>query len=146
MILVSACLLGENCKYNGGNNKNQKVLDFLNGKEYKAICPEVLGGLDTPRDASEIKGNAKRILSGCGKVVSCKGKDVTDEFLKGAKVSLEIAKSNNSKIAILKAKSPSCGKGTIYDGSFSGKKISGNGLTAQLLMDNGIDVFTEEEI
>lgn len=146
MILVSACLLGENCKYNGGNNKNQKVLDFLKGKQYKAICPEVLGGLDTPRDASEIKGIAKEILAGCGKVVSCKGKDVTDEFLDGARASLEIAKLNNSKIAILKAKSPSCGKGVIYDGSFTGEKIAGNGLTAELFMDNGIDVFTEEEI
>ena len=124
MILVSACLVGKNCKYSGGNNENTKVLEFLKDKEYIKICPECMGGLSTPREKSEIC---------CEKVFSENGKDVTDNFEKGAKESLEIAKKYKCNLAILKQGSPSCGFGKIYDGTFSGKKIKGNGVTAYLL-------------
>ena len=146
MILVSACLCGENCKYSGGNNKNEKVLEFIKDKEVIYICPEELGGLSTPRNPAEILGDARGILEGRDKIITNNDKDVTLEFLKGAWESLKIAKENKVEFAILKAKSPSCGKGMVYNGTFSGVKIKGNGLTAELLIENGIDVLTEEEL
>ena len=109
MILVSACLLGKNCKYNGGNNFCPAVIEFLKDKEYKEICPECMGGLSTPRAPSEIKD---------GKVFSKTGTDVTKEFIKGAEESLKLAKEYGVSMAILKQGSPSCGYGRIYDGSF----------------------------
>ena len=138
MILVSKCLLGGNCKYNGGNNFNEKVVEYLKDKEYEEICPECMGGLPTPRDASEINQST-------GKVFSAKGKDVTENFTKGAEKSLEIAKKTNAHMAILKQSSPSCGFGTVYDGTFSNKKIKGNGITAQLLYENGLEILTEKD-
>ena len=139
MVLVSKCLLGGNCKYNGGNNFNQKVVEYIDGKDYIEICPECMGGLTTPRDPSEIDLES-------GRVYSCRGKDVTENFLKGAQQTLEIAKKNKADTAILKQSSPSCGFGLIYDGSFSGRKINGNGITAQLLSENGIKIFTEKDL
>ncbi len=139
MVLVSKCLLGENCKYNGGNNYNKKIVEYLEDKEYISICPECLGGLPVPRDPSEINPSN-------GKVFSSEGKDVTENFIIGAEKALEIAKKNNAKLAILKQSSPSCGFGTVYDGSFSGNKISGMGKTAQLLFENGVKIITEKDI
>ncbi len=139
MILVSKCLLGENCKYNGGNNFNKKVVEYLEGKEYVGVCPECMGGLTTPRDPSEI-------VPGTGRVFSSEGKDVTANFIKGAKETLEIAKTYKVDRAILKQTSPSCGYGMIYDGSFSGRKITGNGITAQFIADNGIEILTEKDL
>ncbi len=137
MIIVSACLLGINCKYDGGNNLNKKVLDlFLEGKAIP-VCPEQLGGLSTPRLPSEIIN---------GKVFDIEGKDVTKNFLKGANETLRLAKLLECKKAILKENSPSCGVKYIYDGTFSGKKIKGNGITAALLKANGRKVVSEEEI
>ena len=146
MILVSACLSGENCKYNGGNNKNDKVLEFIKDKDVIYVCPEEDGGLNTPREPAEIQGTAQGVLKGNDKIKTCKGNDVTENFMRGALKTLEIAKKNKVKIAILKAKSPSCGKGIVYDGNFSGSKIVGNGVTAELLIKNGIKVLTEEEV
>lgn len=146
MIIVSACLCGDNCKYNGKNNENKKVKDFLSGKEFVKICPEELGGLSTPRNPAEIITSSKDVLNKNGKIISNEGKDVTKEFLNGAYKSLEIAKNNKAKKAILKAKSPSCGCGLIYDGTFNGVLIEGNGITAQLFLNNGIDVITEDMI
>ena len=137
MILVSACLIGENCKYSGGNNRCERVLSFLEGKEYIAVCPEALGGLPTPRDPSEIKGD---------KVISIKGKDVTNNFLKGAEETLKIADKNKAKLIILKSKSPSCGCGRVYDGSFSKTLVDGDGIACKLLKDNGYKIITEKEI
>ena len=137
MILVSACLVGKNCKYNGENNKNEKVLEFLADKEYITICPEVLGGLPTPRVPSEIKGD---------KVINKEGEDVTKSFVSGALKALEIAKEYNPELIILKAKSPSCGLGKIYDGSFSNTLKDGNGIACQMLIDNGYKIITEKEI
>ena len=148
MILVSACLLGVNCKYNGGNNKNERVMEFLKDKEFVMACPEELGELNTPRIPCEIVGLAKDILNNKdkGKVINKSGDDITENFLKGAYETLKIVKSNNIKKAILKAKSPSCGYGLVYDGTFSEKLTLGNGVTAQILKDNNIDVITEEDI
>ena len=134
-IMVSACLLGDNVKYNGGNNKNDELINFLKDYEVIKVCPEFFGGLPIPRDPSEIVNN---------RVVTEKGIDVTKEFTLGAEKTLEIAKANNIKIAILKKNSPSCGSNTIYDGTFSHKVIEGSGITAKLLKENGIIVFNEE--
>lgn len=146
MILVSACLLGENCKYNGGNNKSDLVIEYLKGKKFIKICPEELGGLKTPRNPSEILGSANLVLKGKSFIINNKGENVTTEFVNGAYKCLEIAKQNNCSMAILKSNSPSCGKGVIYDGTFNNIKIKGNGITTQLLLDNKIEVLTENEV
>ncbi|MCK9480126.1 MAG: DUF523 domain-containing protein, partial [Firmicutes bacterium] len=111
-ILVSACILGENCRYDGKNSKNRLLIEQLGGHNIIPVCPEVLGGLPTPRPPSEIF---------VGRVFSKNGRDVTDYFLAGAEKTLELAKDKKCDMAILKSKSPSCGVGLIYDGSFSGK-------------------------
>lgn len=138
-ILVSACLYGECTKYDGTNNilKNPFFLKWKNRGELIPVCPEVMGGLPTPRPCSEICGQ---------KVVNALGEDVTAEFNKGAEEAFKIAKENNVLFAILKQGSPSCGCKKIYDGTFSGNKISGMGVTARLLTDNGIVVFDEDDI
>lgn len=137
-ILVSACLIGENCKYNGKNNRSEKVLEYIkNADKVVAVCPEVLGGLDIPRDPSEIKG---------GKVITKNGKDVTLEFIKGAEEALSIAKEENIDIAILQSRSPSCGVNEIYDGNFSGKLTRGEGIFAKMLKKNGFKVIDAEDI
>lgn len=138
MILVSACLLGINCQYNGESDFTKELLEFLKDKgDFIAVCPEVLGGLPIPRDGAEIVGD---------KVKTVKGNDVTKEFLNGAERVLKFAKENNVDLAILKTKSPSCGVGTIYDGTFSRKLIEGDGITAALLRKNGIKVMTEKDL
>jgi len=148
MILVSACLLGVNCRYNDESDLTEKLLEFLKNKgEFIAVCPEALGGLSIPRDASEIVGGGgKNVILKKAKVKSIKGRDVTKEFLKGAKQVLKIAKQNKVDLAILKAKSPSCGVGLTYDGTFSRKLIEGDGVTAALLRKNGIKVMTEKDL
>ena len=137
MILVSACLLGENCKYTGGNNRNEAVLAFLEGKEYILFCPEQAGGLPTPRLPSEIRGD---------RVVNTRGEDVTDAFLLGAARALEICRTHGADLAILKEGSPSCGTHRVYDGTFAGRKIDGMGMTAKRLQEAGIAVMSENDI
>lgn len=132
-ILVSACLLGTNCKYSGGNNYSEEVMEFLKDYEIIPICPEQLGGLPTPRPASEIIGD---------KVMNSEGTDVTSNYQKGAEEALKIAKLLGIKKALLKAKSPSCGNGKIYDGTFSGILTTGDGITTKLLKENNIEVIT----
>ena len=136
-ILVSACLLGINCKYDGTSNKNEKVLKLAKDFILIPVCPEILGGLPTPREPAEQKGK---------KVITKSGKDVTKFFQKGAKEVLKIAKIFKIKKAILKQKSPSCGCGKIYDRTFSGRLIKGDGITTKLLKKNKIKVFTEENL
>ena len=137
MILVSACLLGINCRYDGGNNLNEKVLKlFLEGKAIP-VCPEQLGGLSTPRVPAEIIGD---------KVLDKNGKDVTANFEKGALETMRIARLLKCEVAILKENSPSCGVHYVYDGTFSNKKIEGMGKTCELLIKNGIKVYSENEI
>lgn len=144
MILVSACLCGIDCKYNGENNLVKPVLDLLREGKAIPVCPEQLGGLPTPRTACEIcSGTGKDVLKGETKVVSKDGTDCTKYFIKGAEETLKIAKALNIEKAILKENSPSCGSNFIYDGSFSGNKTAGRGVTAELLFKNGIEILNE---
>ena len=146
MILVSSCLCGEKCKYSGGDNYNQVVIDYCENKEIIQVCPEVMGGLSTPRIPAEIVGGtAKEVIDGKAKILTKEGKDVTKAFMKGAKEVLRLAQIHNVQEVILKANSPSCGKGQVYDGTFNGQLIKGNGLTAQLLIDAGIEIKTEKD-
>lgn len=144
MIIVSACLAGINCKYNGGNNLHRDIEKLSSQGKVVLVCPEQLGGCNTPRSKAEIKGGTgAEVLDGTSKVLREDGEDTTLEFVNGAKEVLKIAQLVGVKKAILKAKSPSCGVGTIYDGTFSGKLIAGNGVTAELLCRNGIEILTE---
>lgn len=136
-IMVSACLLGENCKYNGSNNKNKKVLKYIEGHEVIPVCPEVMGGLPTPRIPSEICGNLVR---------NREGHIVDQEFRKGAKEAFEIARSEQVDLVILKAKSPSCGTKQIYDGTFSKTLVDGQGIFAAMLLEAGIPFKDEDDI
>lgn len=136
-IFVSACLLGENCKYNGGNNYSEKVADFIKGHEVVVLCPEVAGGLPVPRASAEI-------VDGIIKTES--GQSVDAAFRTGAeKVMTEVLKQKID-LAILQSRSPSCGVNEIYDGSFSGKKIKGQGIFAKMLIDQGLRVIDVEDI
>lgn len=136
-ILVSACLLGKNCKYNGGNNLNQRVLDFIEGHEVIGVCPEQLGGLSTPRLPAEIVD---------GIVTNKEGISVDVQFRKGAQTALAVALEKKVDLAILQSRSPSCGVNEIYDGNFSGKKIKGQGVFAKLLSAHGIKVLDAENV
>lgn len=136
-ILVSACLLGKNCKYNGGNNLNQGVLEFIEGHEVIGVCPEQLGGLSTPRLPAEIVD---------GIVTNKEGISVDVQFRKGAQTALAVALEKKVDLAILQSRSPSCGVKEIYDGSFSGKKIQGQGVFAKLLSARGIKVLDAEDV
>ena len=147
MILVSACLLGINCKYNGDNNKNEQVEKYLKDKKFILVCPEQLGGMSTPRNPSEIINLDKdNVIEGNTVVINNKNLDVTEEFKKGALETLKIAKIYGCKKAILKEGSPSCGSSFIYDGSFKGKKVNGSGVTTSLLRQNNIVVISEKDI
>jgi len=137
MMLVSACLAGIPCRWDCKEKSSARVIELLNEGKAIPVCPEQLGGLTTPRDPSERIGK---------RVFSRNGENVTVRFENGAKIVLEIARKYNCKEAILKSKSPSCGSKEIYDGSFTGKLIAGDGVTAQLLKENGIRVYTEDEV
>jgi len=137
MKLCSACLLGVNCRYNGKNALNKKVVELLEKETLIPVCPEQLGGLPTPREPAEIVGK---------RVITRSGKDVTENFMRGARETLRIAKLFGVKEAVLKQGSPSCGCGRIYDGTFSGKTVKGDGVTAALLKRHGIKVVTEEDL
>lgn len=136
-VLISACLIGENTKYNGGNNFLKSVEKLYPLCDLIIICPEVMAGLKTPRSPSEIKN---------GKVINKANKDVTSFFKSGASLITYIAEQNNVKYALLKENSPSCGVHHIYDGTFSNNLIKGNGITTQELIKKGIQVFSEKEI
>lgn len=139
-ILVSACLLGANCKYSGGSNLCP-ALAALAAPELAGritlipVCPEVYGGLPTPRPPAERRG---------GRVFANTGADVTEQYLRGAQETLKLAQLYGCRAAILKANSPSCGHGAVYDGTFTGRRVPGDGLTAELLLANGIAVYSEE--
>jgi uncharacterized protein YbbK (DUF523 family) len=137
MILVSACLAGVPCRWDGADKGNERIIELVGRGEAILVCPEQLGGLTTPRKPSEISG---------GRVLDREGKDLTAEFRKGAEICLAIAGRYGCREAILKAKSPSCGSGLVYDGSFSGRLVPGDGIAAALLKASGIAVRTEEEL
>ncbi len=136
-IMVSACMLGENCKYSGGNNRDERVLAFLAGHEVVPVCPEVMGGLPTPRPPAEIVQ---------GEVINQMGVSVDREYRLGAQKTLEIAMREKIDLAILQSRSPSCGVKQIYDGTFTGTKIPGQGVCAALLMENGFAVLDREDV
>lgn len=138
-VLVSACLLGINCRYNGIPKETMAVRELLNREDITLIpvCPEQLGGLPTPRTPSERKGTL---------AVSKEGEDRTAAFMRGAEETLRIAKLYGCEAAILKERSPSCGNKEVYDGSFTGTVVQGEGVTAELLRKNGVTVFGESEI
>lgn len=132
---ISACLMGKNTKYNGKNNLNEKLVSFLKDKDYILICPEVMGGLSTPRYPSERKKD---------KVINSNKEDVTNNFIKGADIAIKLIKDVD--VIIVKSNSPSCGKGMIYDGTFSGKLIEGNGVFVDKISITKKYIFTENEI
>lgn len=142
MYIVSACLLGQNCKYNGGNNRNEDVVEFCRTHKYVTVCPESAGRLPSPRPPAEKVGS---------KIMDKNGNELTEAFIRGAEISLkscmEMARLSGEEIegAILKANSPSCGVGHIYDGTFSGTLTEGNGVFAGMLRRLGIETITEKE-
>ncbi len=133
-ILVSACLAGEPCRYDGSAAPHPAVLELVRQGRALAVCPEVLGGLPTPRESMELRA---------GRIVCRSGADVTTAFEAGARQALEVALAAGCAEAVLKARSPSCGCGQVYDGTFSGVLIPGDGVLAALLKQNGIAVRTE---
>lgn len=138
-LVISACLAGENCRYDGGSNLIPELQALVNSGEAITICPEVMGGLLTPRDPSEI-----RVVKEKRKVYNKKDKDVTEAFYRGALLALEKARAVGCERAVLKARSPSCGCGCIYDGTFTKRLIKGDGITTELFREAGITVMTEE--
>ncbi len=134
-VLVSACLLGVCCKYDGGHNRNEQVIALKDRFRLIPVCPEQLGGLPTPRIPSEIRD---------GNVFAKDGTDVTENFTRGAREALRLAELFECRCAVLKARSPSCGSEVIYDGTFSGTKTAGDGVTASLLKKQGIRIYTED--
>ena len=137
-LLISACLLGTNCKYNGGNNAlpPEKLTALEERFRLVPVCPEQAGGLPTPRLPSERRGE---------QVVNKAGEDVTEPFRRGAESALETARREGCRLALLKERSPSCGSGVIYDGSFTATVIPGDGVTAEMLKKSGITVCSETE-
>ncbi|HPJ27164.1 MAG TPA: DUF523 domain-containing protein [Synergistaceae bacterium] len=140
MYLLSACLVGINCRYNGSSTREQVLEELLRRGEALPLCPEVLGGLPTPRESCEIK-----ILHGELRVLGLSGRDYTEAFRKGARKTLAICRICGIKEAILQSRSPSCGYGSVYDGTFSGRLVKGMGITAALLEREGLRIYSEKE-
>lgn len=128
---ISACLMGDNCKYSGGNNANQTLINFMQNKEYIKVCPEMLGGLVSPRPCVELQGL---------KAITVDGNDVSVAFEKGAQIALDQILYESIDLVITQSRSPSCGKGMIYDGTFRGKLLEGNGLFVDKLLEKGVNV------
>lgn len=164
-IVVSACLLGDRVRYDGGAKLTAWIKKLEEDHALYKMCPEVAGGLPVPRDPAEIRGSSQILLKNSGPdmvgpaagvgetatgiqnsgVCTSSGQDVTGHFLKGAQDTLKFCLDHAIKVAVLKERSPSCGKSQVYDGSHSGRVIPGTGLTAELLSQHGIRVFTEED-
>ena len=136
-ILVSACLLGENCKYNGGNNRSERVLRYVAGHEVIPVCPEILGGLPCPRKPVEWVGD---------RVLTCDGDDCTEAFRRGVQRAMELIANKHVDLAILQSRSPTCGVKQIYDGTFSGVRIDGMGALARALKEKGIPLMDAEDV
>jgi uncharacterized protein YbbK (DUF523 family) len=136
-VLVSACLAGEPCRYDGRSNAHPAIVRLVEQGRAVLVCPEVLGGLPTPREPMELSG---------GRVLGATGAEATDAFHAGARMALVVALQNGCTHAILKARSPSCGVGQVYDGSFTRRLVPGDGILAALLKANGVAVCTEESL
>ena len=136
-ILVSACLLGVHCRYDGNGVMQEELKELAKEHNLIPVCPEIYGGLATPRDPAERIGE---------RIITKNGQDVTVQYTKGAEEILQLCKFYDCHYAILKERSPSCGYGRIYDGTFSGTLIDGSGVTAQLLLEHGVAIFGESRI
>ena len=147
MILISACLAGFNVRYEGGNARNNLAVKLVAMGQAVTVCPEIMGGFSTPRVPAEIQGGTGRdVLAGRATVMNRAGRDVTKEYLQGARMVLKIAQDHGVTVAFLKQKSPACGTKLIYDGEFAGNKIPGVGVTAALLQAHGIKCFGDENL
>ncbi|SFX41126.1 MULTISPECIES: DUF523 domain-containing protein [unclassified Pseudomonas] len=147
-ILVSRCLLGHRVRYDGGaSGPFDQLQQWLDEGRVVPLCPEVAGGLPTPRAAAEIPGGqGEQVLDGQAVVITTEGEDVSVQFLSGAYQALERVREHGIRIAVLKANSPSCGNRLTYDGTFSGVKVTGEGVTAALLKRHGVQVFSELQL
>ena len=144
-VLVSACLAGRRCRFDGSANPDDEVARLVAEGRAVLVCPEADGGLGTPRPRAEIVGgDGHDAVAGRARVVTEAGADVTEAYLRGAELALAAARRAGATTAILKARSPSCGVGQIYDGSFTGARTSGDGVTAALLQSEGLEVITEQ--
>ncbi|WKK99739.1 DUF523 domain-containing protein [Paenibacillus amylolyticus] len=144
--LVSSCLAGVACRYNGTASLDKKIQELVEQEQAKMVCPELLGGFSTPREPAEIiSGTGKDVLAGTAKVIEKSGKDVTELYIKGAYQTLEWAKKLNVSCVVLKEFSPSCGTQMIYDGNFANHKVIGEGVTSALLRQEGYTVISENE-
>ena len=135
--LASACLLGVRCRYDGNGQRCPGIEALMDRLELIPVCPEQLGGLPTPRTPSERRGS---------RVIARDGADVTEAFARGAEEVCRLAEMYGARLAILKQRSPSCGSGVIYDGSFSGRTVAGSGVTAARLRDMGVEVYSEDDL
>jgi len=143
-VLVSACLLGKNCRFNGGDSHSPDLEDL--DVDFIPVCPEEAGNLGTPRPAAEMQKGAESILNGNGSVVDNNGNDVTEKFIQGAEESLKTGINSGAEYAILKSRSPSCGVGKIYDGSFTNSLSDGDGIFAHLCRQKGIHCISSDEL
>ncbi|EZH65684.1 hypothetical protein DH09_12580 [Bacillaceae bacterium JMAK1] len=147
MIVVSACLAGMPVRYDGQHKGHELIQQWLREKKAIPVCPELLGGLQTPREPAEIVGGTgDDVLEGCAQVFDKTGHDVSDQFIAGAYKTLRRIQELDASLVILKEDSPSCGSQSIYSGSFNGEKIQGNGVTTALLKKHGIEVISEHEL
>ncbi|MFH1092885.1 MAG: DUF523 domain-containing protein [Candidatus Omnitrophota bacterium] len=147
MILASACLTGEKCRYNGEHCLHPVIAELGKKGKIAAVCPEVMGGLTVPRLACEITGaDAQAVLDSQARVLNLAGDDITEAVLSGCRKALDLAKKNNIKLAVLKDKSVCCGVDTIYDGSFQSRLVKGKGILALLLEREGVRVVNSEEL
>lgn len=148
-LLVSRCLLGEPCRYDGRVKTDLRPplrAAGIGDDCWISVCPESDGGLPTPRTPSEIRGTARGVLEGRDHIMAADGRDNTACFMKGARIAADLCRENGVRLALLKAKSPSCGFGQVYDGTFTGTLVAGRGLTAELLLDAGVRVLTENDL
>lgn len=146
MIIVSSCLAGTCCRYDGSHNVRDPIRRLADERKAVLVCPEVSGGCLTPREPAEIVGGTgEDVLAGKARVIDRSGNDVTEPFIKGAYHALEAARKHRAGLIVLKENSPSCGSGMIYDGTFTGSKIPGEGVTAALLRREGFKVISEHD-
>lgn len=144
-LIVSACLVGFCCRYDGKSKYDAALAELVQAGRAIPVCPEQLGKLPTPREPAQIQhGDGHDVLEGAARVVDCTGFDVTLQFIKGAEETLRICRMLNVNKAILKSYSPSCGSGVIYDGTFTGNQRAGDGVTAALLRQNGVEIMNEQ--
>ncbi len=146
VVLVSGCLLGIPCRFDGTSREVSELRSMLAGYQFISFCPEAAGGLKSPRPPAEIQnGDGAGVLEGIAKVVNEDGRDLTEEFLKGAEAVAKLAQKHHPDFVVLKAKSPSCGVGLIYDGTFSSTLRKGDGVTTALLRSIGVKVYPEQD-